>query len=84
MAIKKEDLKGLMDNIKNAEAFIVTTVDKDHNAGIRVYGNGQELLALTCAFLDSLSEKLDLSHLELLMLLSQIMTEDKTTKGGEE
>lgn len=84
MAIKKEDLKGLMDNIKNAEAFIVTTVDKDHNAGIRVYGNGQELLALTCAFLDSLSEKLDLSHLELLMLLSQIMTEDKTTKDGEE
>lgn len=84
MAAKKEDLKELMDNIKNAEAFIVTTVDKDHNAGIRVYGNGPELLALTCAFLDSLSEKLDLSHLELLMLLSQIMTEDKATKENEE
>ena len=84
MAIKKEDLKELMDNVKNAEAFIVTTVDKDRNAGIRVYGNGQELLALTCVFLDSLSEKLDLSHLELLMLLSQIMTEDKTTKENEE
>ena len=84
MAIKKEDLKELIDNVKNAEAFIVTTVDKDHNAGIRVYGNGQELLALTCVFLDSLSEKLDLSHLELLMLLSQIMTEDKATKENEE
>ena len=84
MAIKKEDLKELMDNVKNAEAFIVTTVDKDHNAGIRVYGNGQELLALTCAFLDSLSEKLDLNHLELLMLLSQILVEDKATKDGEE
>ena len=84
MAIKKEDLKELIDNVKNAEAFIVTTVDKDHNAGIRVYGNGQELLALTCAFLDSLSEKLDLSHLELLMLLSQLMAEDKVTKENEE
>ena len=77
MAIKKEDLKELMDNVKNAEAFIVTTVDKDHNAGIRVHGNGQELLALTCTFLDSLSEKLDLSHFGLLMLLGQLMAEDE-------
>ena len=84
MAIKKEDLKGLMDNIKNAEAFIVTTVDKDRNAGIRVYGNGQELLALACAFLDSISEKLGSSHFELLMLLGQIMAEDKATKENEE
>ena len=83
MAIKKEDLKELIDNVKNAEAFIVTTVDKDYNAGVHIYGNGQKLLALTCTLLDSISERLGLSHFELLMLLGQLMAEDKATKENE-
>lgn len=77
MAIKKEDLKELMDNVKNAEAFIVATVDNDYNAGTRVCGNGHELLALTCTLLDFISEELGSSHFELLMLLGQLMAEDK-------
>ena len=77
MAIKKEDLKEIMDNVRNAEAFIVTTVDKDYNAGTLICGNGQKLLALTCTLLDTISEKLGSSHFELLMLLGQLMVEDK-------
>ena len=69
----KEDLKELTDSIENAKAFTATTIDDEGNAGIYIHGKGDNLLALTCALVESLAEKFNVSVVELLLLITKLM-----------
>ena len=73
MAITKEDLKELADSIENAKAFTATTLDNEGNAGVYIHGKGDNLLALTCALIESLAERFDVSVVELLLIITKIM-----------
>jgi hypothetical protein len=73
MAITKEDLKELADSIENAKAFTATTFDDEGNAGVYIHGKGDNLLALTCALIESLAEKFNINVVELLLLILKLM-----------
>jgi hypothetical protein len=73
MALTKEDLKELADSIENAKAFAATTLDDEGNAGVYIHGKGDNLLALTCALVESLAERFDVSVIELLLIISKLM-----------
>lgn len=73
----KEDLKELVSDIEDAEAFVTASINSNHGASVYLHGKGDNLLALICALIDSLSEKFEMSSAELLLTISRIIYDGK-------